>query len=73
MAGTHAPADILALSVHGPVGVLDLVVPGTATAADVAEEYAVRAGLDAAPVLRSRLGHRLEPATTLARAGVVTG
>ncbi|ABL79849.1 MULTISPECIES: hypothetical protein [unclassified Nocardioides] len=73
MAGTHAPADILALSVHGPVGVLDLVVPGTATAADVAEEYAVRAGLDAAPVLRSRLGHGLEPATTLARAGVVTG
>ena len=73
MAGTHAPADILALSVHGPVGVLDLVVPAGATAADVAEEYAVRAGLDAVPVLRSRLGQRIEPGTTLARAGIAAG
>ena len=73
MAGTHAPADILALSVHGPVGVLDLVVPASATAADVAAEYAGRAGLDAVPVLRSRLGHRIEPGTTLADAGLAPG
>ena len=32
VAGTHAPADILALSVHGPAGVLDLVVPASAVA-----------------------------------------
>jgi hypothetical protein len=73
VAGTHAPADILALSVHGPAGVLDLVVPLSATAADVAEEYADRAGLDAVPLLRSRLGRPIEPGATLVRAGVGPG
>ena len=73
MAGTHAPADILALSVHGPAGVLDLVVPAGATVADVAEEYAGRAGLDVAPMLRSSLGRPLEPGATVARAGVGPG
>jgi hypothetical protein len=34
---TNATAD-LALSVHGPVGVLDLVVPAGASAVDVAAE-----------------------------------
>ena len=56
VAGTHAPADILALSVHGPAGVLDLVVPASAVASDVAEEYARRAGLTAVPDLLTSLG-----------------
>ena len=43
-----APLDAtIALSIHGPAGVLDLVVPAGATAVDVAREYAKQA--DRAP------------------------
>lgn len=73
MAGTHAPADILALTVHGPVGVLDLVVPANAVAADLADEYALQAGLAGAPVLHTRLGTPLPPDLPLARAGIGPG
>ena len=48
-AGTTGTADSLALSVHGPAGVLDLVVPAAASAADVAREYARQSGLGVAP------------------------
>jgi hypothetical protein len=73
VAGTHATAEILALSVHGPVGVLDLVVPASATAPDVALEYARQAGLDAVPVLRTRVGAAIAADLPLARAGVAPG
>lgn len=73
MAGTHAPAGILALSVHGPAGVVDLVVPASATAGDVAAEYARQAGLGAPPLLRTRLGRPVEPGVGLARAGLGPG
>ena len=73
MAGTHAPADILALSVHGPAGVVDLVVPASATAGDVAAEYARQAGLGAPPLLRTRRGRPVEPGGGLARAGLGPG
>jgi hypothetical protein len=69
---TNATAD-LALSVHGPVGVLDLVVPAGAAAADVAAEYALQAGLASVPVLCTRVGTVLPPDQTLGRAGVRAG
>jgi hypothetical protein len=69
---SNATAD-LALSVHGPVGVLDLVVPSGAAAFDVAEVYARRAGLDTVPALCTRIGATLPPDLPLARAGVRAG
>jgi ESX secretion system protein EccD len=68
----NATAD-LALSVHGPVGVLDLVVPSGAAAVDVAEVYARQAGLATVPVLCSRVGAVLAPDVPLSRLGVRTG
>jgi hypothetical protein len=69
---TNAAAD-LALSVHGPVGVLDLVVPSAAAAVDVAEAYARQAGLTTIPVLCTRVGAVLPPDLPLSRAGVRPG
>ena len=69
-AGTR-PA--LALSVHGPAGVLDLVAPTGATARDLAREYAARAGLATEPVLHTRVGGALEPDAPLVAAGVGAG
>ncbi|MDF1605250.1 hypothetical protein [Nocardioides sp. YIM 152315] len=69
---TSATAD-LALSVHGPVGVLDLVVPAGASAVDVAAEYARRVGLPTVPVLCSRIGVVLPPDAPLPQAGVRAG
>ncbi|GAA1477727.1 hypothetical protein GCM10009623_21730 [Nocardioides aestuarii] len=68
-----APGQSLALSVHGPAGVLDLVVPPGAQAEDLAREYADQSGLGAAPLLWSRSGEPLAPDATLVAAGVVTG
>ena len=72
-AGAIGTADILALSVHGPAGVLDLVVPAAASAADVATEYARQSGLGAVPALFSRTGRPLATDVTLADASVTTG
>ena len=73
VAGTTGTADIVALSVHGPAGVLDLVVPTAASAADVAVEYARQSGLGVSPALFSRLGRPLPPDVTLADAGIASG
>lgn len=70
---SNGTAESLAVSVHGPVGVLDLVVPPGALAADVAEEYARQAGLPAVPTLCTRLGAMLAPDLPLTRAGVGAG
>jgi hypothetical protein len=69
---TNATAD-LALSVHGPVGVLDLVVPSGAAAFDVAEVYARQAGLATVPALCTRIGAALPPDLPLSRVGVRAG
>jgi hypothetical protein len=69
---SNATAD-LALSVHGPVGVLDLVVPSGAAAFDVAEVYARQAGLATVPALCTRIGATLPPDLPLSRAGVRAG
>lgn len=64
---------MVALSVHGPGGVLDLVVPAMATAGDVAQEYAEQLGLPAVPSLGTTTGLGLQPARPLAEAGVRPG
>ncbi|WP_205472656.1 EsaB/YukD family protein [Nocardioides sp. SYSU D00038] len=66
-------AGSLALTVHGPAGVIDLVVPGEARFSDVAREYAAQCRLPAPPALRSTGGAALAPDDTLSRAGVRTG
>lgn len=65
--------DAVALSVHGPAGVLDLLVPSGASVADVAVEYADRAGLGVVPALCTPLGERLAPDRALEAAGVGSG
>lgn len=71
------PEGALAVSVHGPAGVLDLVVPAVATAGDVVREYVAGAGQDGATtaqlVLCDRRGTPLPPETALEAAGVGTG
>ncbi|MDZ5661608.1 hypothetical protein SFC79_07515 [Nocardioides sp. S-58] len=65
------------MSVHGPAGVLDLVVPAGATSVDVAREYAKQAELAGAgggiPLLQTSLGQRLNAAQPLSEAGIQAG
>ncbi|MDT0185001.1 hypothetical protein Q9S36_32945 [Microbacterium sp. ARD31] len=67
----------IAVSVHGPAGVLDLVVPTGATSVDVAREYAKQAAeagqAPAIPLLQTALGERLNAAVPLGEAGVQSG
>lgn len=65
--------DRVALTVHGPSGAVDLVVPLAASAADVAREYAAQAGTAEVPALGTAAGRRLDPDAPLARAGVCSG
>ncbi|WP_395695757.1 hypothetical protein [Nocardioides sp.] len=70
-----APAGpgVLALSVHGAAGVLDLVVPAGASAGDVADEYARRTGAAVVPELWTRAGVPIDAEAPLERAGVTPG
>ncbi len=69
-----SPADVtIAVSVHGPAGVLDLVVPAGATSVDVAREYATQAEVPGIPLLQTALGQRLNAAVPLGEAGVESG
>ena len=61
--GHGTAASSLAVSVHGPAGVLDLVVPAAASAVDVAREYAEQSGLDGG----TRAVHAARPATPARR------
>jgi hypothetical protein len=63
----------IALSIHGPAGVLDLVVPAGATAVDVAREYAKQADVAGIPLLQTALGERLNAALPLSEAGIQSG
>lgn len=65
--------DTVAVSVHGPAGVLDLVVPSGAAATDVAREYSAQTGLASVPLLHDRLGRMLAPDAALAAVGVESG
>ncbi|MFB9311428.1 hypothetical protein [Nocardioides plantarum] len=73
MSSTSRADDVLSVSVHGPVGVLDLQVPAAASSVDVAREYSRQANLPTVPALYTRLGRPLSAAVSLAEAGVVTG
>jgi hypothetical protein len=66
-------ADVLAVTVHGPVGALDLMVPSASAVTEVAREYAAQAGLASIPLLYSRTGDLLLASASLAEAGVKTG
>lgn len=63
----------IAVSIHGPAGVLDLVVPAGATSVDVAREYAKQAEVPGIPLLQTALGQRLNAALPLGDAGVQAG
>ena len=69
----QSAADVLAVTVHGPVGALDLMVPGVALVIDVAREYAAQAALAAIPLLYSRSGELLLASASLAELGFDTG
>lgn len=73
MSSTARAGDVLSVSVHGPVGILDLQVPAAASGPDVAMEYSRQANLPSVPTLYTRLGRPLPGDLTLADAGVVTG
>ena len=63
----------LALTVHGPAGAVDLVVPPEASVHDVAREYAAQCRLQFAPALHSRVGLELGADRSLAELGIRSG
>jgi hypothetical protein len=71
--GRRLAHSTVALTVHGPAGALDLVVPPEASVDDVAREYAAKAGLQFAPTLHSRLGTTLVASSSLAELGIRSG
>ena len=71
--GRRLAPSTVALTVHGPAGALDLVVPPEASVDDVAREYAARAGLQFAPTLHTRLGKVLAADSSLADVGIRSG
>ncbi|QIK74674.1 hypothetical protein [Nocardioides piscis] len=73
MRASSGLADTLSLSVHGPGGVLDLVVPRGATPLDVARAYADQAGLPALPLLQTLVGQHLRADQALRDVGIESG
>jgi len=67
------PADVLAVTVHGPAGALDLMVPSGVAVTDVAREYAAQAGLTTIPLLHTRTGAPMLATARLTELGVDTG
>lgn len=65
--------SVLAVTVHGPAGVLDLTVPAAATFGDLAQTYAAEAGLAGPLLLVSGRGEALPMTTAVGDAGVVPG
>lgn len=70
---TGTETETLGVSVHGPAGVLDLVVPAGARAADVAREYAAQSRLGTIPLLHRGSGVLLPADSPLVSAGVRSG
>lgn len=71
--GPGGRPETIAVSIHGPAGVLDLVVPPGAAAADLAREYAAQASLATIPLIYTRAGSPVRPDVTLLDAGVGSG
>lgn len=66
-------AATIAISVHGPVGVLDMVVPSGATPVDVGRAYADQAGMPGIPLLQTPTGEHLRADLSLGAMGVEAG
>lgn len=64
---------MIAVSIHGPAGILDLAVPPGAAASDLAREYAAQSGLGPIPLIYSRAGQPLRPDLPIDEAGVGPG
>ena len=73
MAAGSGGLDTMAVSIHGPAGVVDLVVPPGAVATDLAREYAQQSSLASVPLIYTRTGELLRADDGLGDAGVVTG
>ncbi|KRF16513.1 hypothetical protein ASG90_09470 [Nocardioides sp. Soil797] len=65
--------DTVAVTVHGSVGAVDLIVPLGASASDVAREYAAQSGSVEVPRLVTIIGRQLPPTTSMEAAGVTAG
>ncbi|HEY9563597.1 MAG TPA: hypothetical protein VIR30_07485, partial [Nocardioides sp.] len=72
MSGTTS-TETVALTVHGPSGSIDLLVPAAARLADVSGEYARQVGLGAAPRLLKVNGQVLRARTSVHGAGLRSG
>ncbi len=73
-----AHTDMVSVTVHGPAGALDLIVPAGAAADDLTREYAEQSGWRQAwgpqPLLLVTSGGRQVPGrSTMAAAGIVSG
>lgn len=68
-----ASTDMVSVTVHGPVGALDLAVPAGAATADVLREYGQQTGFRGPLRLATTRGTLLGEATSLAGAGVGSG
>ena len=66
--GRRLAGSTLALTVHGPAGAVDLVVPPEASVDDVAREYAAQCRLQFAPTLHTRVGQELGAGPVAGRA-----
>lgn len=68
-----ASTDMVSVTVHGPVGVIDLAVPAGAATADVLREYGQQTGYRGPLQLATTRGSLLAPTTSLAGAGIGSG
>jgi len=73
MAAGSGGLDTIAVSIHGPAGVVDLVVPPGAAASDLAREYAEQSTLASIPLIYTRSGAPLRPDVALDDAGIESG
>lgn len=71
--GAGSGSATVALSIFGPAGMLDLVVPAGATAHDLARAYAAEAGLAAIPLVQTPLGEVVIADRPLADLGCESG
>lgn len=70
---TSHPTDVLAITVHGPAGALDLMVPAGVPVTEIAREYAAQASLPSIPLLYSHRGDLLLASSSLSELGLETG
>lgn len=71
--GTGGGFDTIAVSIHGPSGIVDLAVTPGASVADLAREYAAQSGLGSIPLIHTSDGQPMRPDLALDEAGVGPG